>query len=77
MAANTYANGSGDGGVEFDKPVGHLNVYIAGGVTFSISLDNGTNFLTLPAGFHSFRVGPVKKVIINSDGDWELVGVQE
>jgi len=77
MAANTHANGAAPGGlVTFDKPVGHLNVYVDTGVTFAISLDKGASFLTLPAGFHSFKVGSVKELHIEADGVWELVGVQ-
>ncbi len=76
MAANTYAGGATDGTVEFDKPVNHLNVFVDTGVTLSISLDKGTNFLSLPAGFHSFRIGPVKEVQVSADGAWQLIGVQ-
>jgi len=77
MAANTFANGTSGAVVKFDKPVCHLNVYIDAGVTFAISLDKGANYLTLPAGFHSIKIGPVKEVQIDADGIWELVGVQE
>lgn len=76
MAANTFANGTSDGTVTFDKPVSHLNVYVATGVTFAISLDKGTNYLSMPAGFHSFKVGPINEVRIQADGEWELIGVQ-
>ena len=76
MASNTFANGTTDGTVVFDKPIDHLNVYVASGVTFALSLDKGENFMSLPAGFHSFRIGPVLVVRIESDGEWELIGVQ-
>lgn len=76
MAANTFANGTSDGTVTFDKPIDHLNVYVASGVTFSLSLDKGENFMSLPAGFHSFRIGAVKEVRVQSDGEWEMIGVQ-
>ena len=76
MAANTFANGTGDDTVTFDKPIDYLNVYIASGVTFAISLDRGQNFMSMPDGFHSFRIGPVTEVQIQSDGEWELIGVQ-
>jgi hypothetical protein len=76
MSANTFASGTADGTVEFDKPVNYLNVFVATGVTLSISLDKGTNFMSLPAGFHSFRVGLVSEVQISANGEWELIGVQ-
>lgn len=76
MAANTFASGAVDGTVIFDKPVNHLNVFVAAGVTLAISLDKGENFMSLPAGFHSFRIGPVLEVQIQSDGEWDLIGVQ-
>ena len=76
MASNTFANGTEDGTVTFDKPIDHLNVYVASGVTLAISLDKGQNFMSLPEGFHSFRIGPVSEVQIQSDGEWELIGVQ-
>jgi len=77
MAANTFAGGTGDAVVTFDKPVDHLNVYVATGVTFAISLDKGENFLTLPDDWlHSFKVGPIKEVHIQADGIWQLIGVQ-
>ena len=76
MAANTFASGTTDSTVSFDKPVDYLNVYVASGVTFAISLDRGENFMTLPEGFHSFRIGPVREVQIEADGNWDLIGVQ-
>ena len=76
MAANTFASGTTDGTVVFDKPVNYLNVYVATGVTFAISLDKGENFMSMPAGFHSFRIGPVLEVQVWSDGEWEMIGVQ-
>jgi hypothetical protein len=76
MSSNTHASGSVDGTVIFDRAVDHLNVFVDTGVTFSISLDFGENFLTLPAGFHSFRVGLLKEVYIQADGDWQLIAVQ-
>ena len=76
MAANTFASGTADGTVTFDKAVDYLNVFVGTGVAFSLSLDKGTNFITLPSGFHSFRIGSVKEVRIQSDGAWQLIGVQ-
>lgn len=76
MASNTFAGGVGDDTITFSKPVDHLNVYVATGVTFAISVDKGTNFMSLPAGFHSFRIGPVSEVQVQADGEWELIGVQ-
>ncbi|GAF93977.1 unnamed protein product [marine sediment metagenome] len=76
MAANTFANGASDGTVIFDKPVAHLNVFIASGVTFAISLDKGMNYLSMPAGFHSFRIGHISEVRVQANGVWELIGVQ-
>lgn len=76
MAANTFANGTSDGTISFDKPVNYLNIYVASAVTFAISLDKGANFMSLPEGFHSFRIGAVREVRVQSDGEWELIGVQ-
>lgn len=76
MAANMFASGSGDDTVLFEKAVDYLNVFVDTGATFGLSLDKGENFITLPAGFHSFRIGPTKEIQVTSDGDWQLVGVQ-
>lgn len=81
MAANDFANGSGDSTVIFDRPVGHLLVSIDAGVDFSFSLDKGENYMGLPAGgangqFYSFPVGSVTEVRIQADGNWQLIGVQ-
>ena len=76
MASNNFASGTGGAVVKFDKAIDHVNVYVATGVTFAISLDKGTNFLKLPVGFHSFKVGPLKELHIQASGEWQLVGVQ-
>lgn len=76
MSANTFANGTTDETITFDKPINYLNVYVAAGVTFAISLDKGENFMSMPAGFHSFKIGSVKEIQIQADGEWELIGVQ-
>jgi len=76
MAANTFGGAAANGTVEFDKPVDHLNVFVASGVTCSISLDKGNNYITIPAGFHSFRVGLITDVWVLADGAWQLIGVQ-
>lgn len=76
MAANIFAGGTTDGTIEFDRAVAHLNVFVASGVTFSISLDSGANYLSLPAGFHSFPIGPVFEARVQSTGAWQLIAVQ-
>ena len=76
MASNTFANGSADGTVTFDRPIDHLNINVSTGTTFSFSIDKGLNFMTLPAGFHSIPLGSVSEVRIQSDGEWQLIGVQ-
>ena len=76
MAANIFANGSIDDTVEFDRAVGHLNITVATGVTFAFSLDNGTNFMSLPAGFHSFPIGAVYEVRVQANGEWEMIAIQ-
>jgi hypothetical protein len=76
MAANTHAGSTSDDTVIFDKPINYLNVFVASGVTFSLSLDKGINYITLPAGFHSFRVGTVAEIRVQSDGAWQMIGVQ-
>lgn len=60
----------------FPKVVGNLNVFVDSGVSFTISFDGGENFLTVPPGFTTMPVGPVKSVVITSDGAFSLVGVQ-
>jgi hypothetical protein len=75
MPANVFANGSADDTVVFDKPIGHLNVSVSSGTTFAISVDR-ENYLSLPEGFHSFPVGAITEVRIQSDGDWQLIAVQ-
>lgn len=75
MAANSSFSGTGDDTLEFDRPVNYLLVSVATGVTFSLSLDKLT-YMTLPAGFHSFHVGPVNEVMVKSSGAWQLTGVQ-
>jgi hypothetical protein len=76
MAANVFASGSASDTITFDKAVNYLNVFVDSGVTFSLSLDKGANFITLPSGFHSFVIGSVKEVRVQSDGVWQLIGVQ-
>ena len=76
MASNYFGGGSSGDTVVFDRPVNHLNIFVGVGVTFSFSLDAGVNYTTLPAGFHSFRVGVISDVIVSSTGDWSLIGVQ-
>ena len=60
----------------FPKPIGHLNIFVDTDVTFEISLDDGENFLTVPPGFNSMPVSPIKSVVITSDGAFSLIGVQ-
>ena len=60
----------------FPKAIGYLNVFVDSGVSFTISFDGGENFLTVPPGFTTMPVGPVKSVVITSDGAFSLVGVQ-
>ena len=78
MASNYHITESGavDSGYTFDKAVGHLNVTVQTGVVFTVSLDGGENYLTLPVGFSSMPVGPIKTIQITSDGAFSLVGVQ-
>ena len=76
MAANTFASGTTDETVVFPRAVNYLNVFVAASVTFSLSVDKGENFISLPAGFHSFFVGPITEVQVQSTGAWQLIGVQ-
>lgn len=76
MAVNIHASGTTDGTIEFDRPVGYLNVFVGSGVTFSLSLDLGENYITLPAGFHNFPIGPVSEVQVQANGAWQLVATQ-
>lgn len=75
MAANQSFSGSSDDTIEFARPVNYLNISVESGVTFSFSLD-GSVYLELPSGFHSFSIGATDTVHISSDGAWNLIGVQ-
>lgn len=75
MAANTSFSGTTDRTMTFDRPVNHLLVSVATGVTFALSLDTVT-YMTLPAGFHSFVVGAIVEVRVQANGAWSLTGVQ-
>ena len=76
MASNTFAGGTTDDTIIFDKPVDYLNIFVGTGVTFALSLDKGNNFISLPAGFHSFRISAIKEVQVEANGAWQLIGVQ-
>lgn len=81
MASNTFANGSADATITFDKPIGHLLISIDAGADFSFSIDKGANYMDLPAGgangqFYSFPVGAIKEVRVQASGSWQLIGVQ-
>jgi len=75
MAANYFSSGTTDKTITFNKAVSYLNIFVGSGVTFSFSLDT-INYMTLPAGFHSFPVGLIKEVRVTSSGAWQLIGVQ-
>ena len=60
----------------FDKPISYLNIFVESGVDFQISFDDGENFITVPDGFIAMPVGLTKKVIVTSDGAFQMVGVQ-
>lgn len=78
MAANVFIdhNTDGYGAFTFTKPVDYLNVNVEEGVLFEFSLDGGENFVTLPAGFHSFRIGPTFVINIRAEEGWQLLAVQ-
>jgi hypothetical protein len=76
MAANTFFDGTTDDTAVFDRPVNHLLIFVSTGTTFSFSLDRGESFMTLPAGFHSFPIGAVSEVHVQSTGAWQLIGEQ-
>lgn len=76
MAANTHASGTADATVTFSRPVDYLLVFVSTGTTFTLSLDKGANYITIAAGFHSFKVGATDEVRLTSTGAWQLVGVQ-
>jgi len=75
MAANLYASGSGSKAVEFTRAVKHLNIFVSTGTTFSISFD-GENYMTLPAGFSNFPVGPILELWVSANGEWQIWAVQ-
>jgi hypothetical protein len=60
----------------FERAIGHLNVFVASGAELQLSFDGGTSFITIPAGFNSFDVGPTTSMIATSTGAFQLLGVQ-
>lgn len=76
MAANTFASGTSGTTVVFDRPINILNISVFTGTTFQFSIDKGENFMTLPEGFSTFRIGPVSEIQIIANATWELIGVQ-
>jgi hypothetical protein len=76
MACNIYAEGTANDTVKFDRAVNYLNVRVATGVTFLISLDYGLTFITIPAGFYSFHVGLINEIQVHANGSWQLYAVQ-
>lgn len=81
MASNTFASGSSDATIVFDRPIAHLLISISAAGTFSFSIDKGQNYMDLPAGgasgqFFSFPVGSITEVRVQADSAWQLIGVQ-
>jgi len=76
MASNYHRSGTGNDIVTFPKPINYLNINVESGVTFQISFDGGTNYLTIPSGFYNFGVGLVSELHIGATGAWQLVAVQ-
>lgn len=77
MAANIHHSGGSvsDHVIKFDKPIGHLMVWVDTGVDFTISFDEGNNFFTFDPGNHATPIGLTKRIHITADGSWELIGV--
>ena len=76
MAANYFDGGTTGKTVNFDRFVNYLTVFVASGVTFTMSLDSKGNHITIPAGLHSFVVGAIKTIEVTSTGAWQINGVQ-
>jgi hypothetical protein len=76
MPANIHYDGYGSDAIGFDRPVNHLNLYVAAGTDFSFSLDEGNNYVTVPAGFYSIPIGATLRIDISSTGAWSLVAIQ-
>lgn len=77
MTPNTHHSGSAVENmlIEFDKPVGHLLIWVAAGVDFGLSFD-GIHTLHLEPGNHQFPVGITKRLYITANGRWNMVGIQ-
>lgn len=75
MAANNTFSGTADGTMEFPRPINYLNINVATGAVLSFSVD-GSNYVSLPVGFHSFRVGTTTTIYISSTGAWQAMGIQ-
>jgi len=76
MSSNYFSSGAGYKEISFDRPVNYINIFVASGVVASLSLDKGENYISIPAGFHSFTIGSVDEIIVLADGAWQLIAVQ-
>ena len=76
MAANIHYDGYGSDAIAFDRPVNLLNLYVGVATTFSFSLDEGYNFVTVPSGFYSIPIGPTLTLHVSSTGAWSFVARQ-
>ena len=77
MASNHHINGGAvaEEVLSFPKPVNYLNIFVDTGVNFRISFDGGDTFLTIPPGITGLQVGPIRGIVVTSDGLFNLVGV--
>ena len=67
--SNLFISGNGDGLFAFPFPITHISLYVSR--SLSLSLDSGSNFITIPPGFHSLTIGPVKELQIKASGSWQ------
>lgn len=73
MTSNETITGTGDGTVSLQSlPVTEIYVSVQT-ASIDISLDKGSNFLTLPVGLHRLPVGQVKIIMLRGTGSWQIL----
>ena len=75
MAANIFKSGIDNAELLFDRAVDYINLNVGTSVTFSFSPDD-IEYVTVPSGFYSFRIGATKKIYVQADGAWQIIAVQ-
>lgn len=73
MVSNITSTGIGDGTITIDnRPIKEIYVSVQT-ASIAISLDNGSNFLTLPIGWHRLPVGQLNTIKMKGAGSWQVL----